>query len=354
MGAYSVRSLWESPPRPFEQTTAPPAPDYDQPASWLAYPGRNGLERSTPPGDRAVDESRAIADVFFIHPTTYLRNDVYNAAVAAPTQYGDAVLLNQASTFNGCCRIYAPRYRQAALKALKGSRAAVDLAYSDVARAFDWYIAHENHDRPFIIASHSQGSAHAIRLLQERILGTPLQNLLVASFVLGAYVPSDFADVGLPPCDAPAKTDCIIAWNANQSGRMGALKLTTHASYWWRGAVRSENQPLALCVNPLNWSEAQAAPASDNLGSLPLPRRSNGPQVAITLPPLVAHLTGAACRDGVLDVDVAFFNSEFHDPLSRLYGSYHVIDYGLFYENIRRNAILRVDAWADTQPADAH
>ena len=56
----------------------------------------------------------------------------------------------------------------------------------------------------------------------------------------------------------------------------------------------------------------------------------------------------------MLDVDVAFFNSEFHDPLSRLYGSYHVIDYGLFYENIRRNAILRVDAWADTQPADAH
>jgi hypothetical protein len=189
--------------------------------------------------------------------------------------------------------------------------------------------------------------------LQEKILGTPLQKLLVASYVIGAYVPGDFAEVGLPPCDAPDKTNCIVSWNTNQSGRKGAFLLTTHAIYWWRGAIRSANQPLALCVNPLNWSETRAAPASNNLGSLPLPRRSNGPQAAITLPAPTLGLTGAVCQSGVLDVDVPFSASQFQDLLSRIYGSYHVIDYGLFYENIRRNAVLRVNAWADAHAANA-
>lgn len=342
-----------SPSRPFEQTLAPQAPDYDQSLSWYAFPGKNGLERSTPPGDRAVEEDVAPADVFFIHPTTYLKNDVYNAAIDAPTTFGDAVLLNQASIFNGCCRIYAPHYRQAALYALKNSAAAVDLAYADVSRAFRWYVAHENHGRPFIIASHSQGSAHAIRLLQQEIIGTPLQNLLVAAYVVGAYVPSDFGLIGLPQCNAVDQTNCIVSWNTNQTGRTGAFRLTTHAAYWWRGAIKSTDQPVAMCVNPLTWREPGAAAAAANLGSIPLPRDSGSSRSAVTLPALTIGLTGAACEQGVLDVDIPFFNSAFHDLLSRIYGSYHVFDYGLFYENIRLNAIRRVAAWNDAHSNSA-
>lgn len=102
------------------------------------------------------------------------------------------VLLVKVSVFNGCCRLYAPHYRQATLAALK-IPAAMDVTYSDIARAFRFYIAHLNHGRPFIIASHSQGTAHAIRLLQQEIFGKPLCPRLVAAYLIGGYVPTRLA-----------------------------------------------------------------------------------------------------------------------------------------------------------------
>jgi len=331
------------PAKPFTDTQAPPAPDYSQPTAWLAWPENPGIERLAPPNETAIVQDAATADVFFIHPTTYLKNDVWNVAIDAPTTYGDPVLLNQASIFNGCRRIFLPHYRQASLYALTNSKPALDLAYSDVERAFRWYLDHENHDRPFIIASHSQGSNHAIRLLQKMIIGTPLQKKLVAAYVIGAYVPSNFGDIGLPVCDSPTRTGCIIAWNASQSGRTGAYRLTRHATYWWQGDWKSTDQPQALCVNPLTWLPGQAAQPEANLGSEPMPKGRD--PAAATLVPLVPTLTGARCNDDLLEVDVSWFHSGFHGLLSVVYGSYHLVDYGLFYENIRRNAAERVAAW---------
>jgi hypothetical protein len=337
--------------RSFAQTPQPPAPDYDRPQAWLAFPGRNGLERSTTPGVIPVNESAAPADVFFIHPTTYLKNDVYNARLDAPTTFGDAVLLNQASVFNGCCRIFAPHYRQAVLSALNGTPGAVDLAYGDVAQAFRWYISHENKDRPFIIASHSQGSMLAVRLLQQEILGTPLQKRLVAAYVVGAYVPQDFRALGLPICDAPDQTGCVMSWNTSQTGRTGAFKLTRNATYWWQGAFKNSNNPPAVCVNPLTWTEAGNAAASANLGSLALPKLQghDGELKAITLPKPEPALTGAVCKDSLLDVNIPLWKTAYQNALVWVYGSYHVADYGLFYDNIRLNAMTRVQAWRRRQ-----
>jgi len=331
----------------FAQTPPPPAPNYDLQSAWLAFPGRNGLERSTTPGVTPVNEAIAPADVFFIHPTTYLKNDVYNARLDAPTTYGDAVLLNQASVFNGCCRIFAPHYRQAVLSALNGNPGAVDLAYGDVAQAFRWYIAYENKDRPFIVASHSQGSMLAVRLLQQEILGTPLQQRLVAAYVIGAYVPGDFEAVGLPVCDAADQTRCVMSWNTSQTGRTGAFKLTRNATYWWKGAFRNSHTTPAVCVNPLTWTEAGGAPPSANLGSLSLPKLKghDGELKAMTLPEPTPALTGAVCRESLLDVNIPLWKMAYQNALVWVYGSYHVADYGLFYENIRGNAIQRVEAW---------
>ena len=70
---------------------------------------------------------------------------------------------SQASAFNGAGEIWAPRYRQAAFGAFllssKDARKALDLAYADVAAAFDRFIA-EAGDRPIILAAHSQGALH--------------------------------------------------------------------------------------------------------------------------------------------------------------------------------------------------
>jgi hypothetical protein len=348
-GCGVVGALTESlrhPPKPFAATPAPPAPDYGQARAWMAFPGRDGPERSTPPGLTAVDEAKAPADLFFIHPTTYLKNDVWNAPYDALAPYDGPVILGQISAFNGCCRLYAPRYRQASLHALKNSPPAVDLAYGDVAAAFRWYVAHANHGRPFIIAAHSQGAYLAVELLQREVLASPLSHQLVAAYVLGTYVPSNFGELGLPPCASARQTGCIIGWNTSQTGRRGALMQVKDAGYWWRGGVRKSGTLPAVCVNPLTWTQEGAAPAAANAGSLgfpepPFPRRAGG------LEPLWPHLTGAVCRDKLLDVDVPGAAPRgYHDTLALVFGSYHRHDFGMFYAAIRQNAADRAAAFA--------
>ena len=141
----------------FAATTPPPAPDYDQASAWFAFPGRDGPERSTPPGLQPVAEAAAPADVFFVQPTTASMSDAWNAPIGDEGPLFHPMVLDQVTIFNSCCRIYAPRYRQATLYGLKHSPAANNLAYADVARAFRWYVAHENHGRP----SSSRATARA-------------------------------------------------------------------------------------------------------------------------------------------------------------------------------------------------
>jgi hypothetical protein len=68
-------------------------------------------------------------------------------------------MANQASVFNGCCDVYAPRYREAAIHVFFGDAARRDavlgFAYQDVERAFDYFLEHFSNGRPFVIASHS-------------------------------------------------------------------------------------------------------------------------------------------------------------------------------------------------------
>jgi hypothetical protein len=344
--AGSIVESFKHPPKAFAATPAPPAPDYAQQRAWMAFPGRNGPERSTPSGFAAVDEASAPADVFFIHPTTYLKNDVWNAPYDIEGPYNYPVMLGQISAFNGCCRLYAPHYRQASLGSLKSSPQAVALAYADVAQAFRYYLAHENHGRPFIIAAHSQGAGLAVRLLQEEILATPARKQLVAAYVLGAYVPSNFGELGLPTCMSALETGCIVSWNTTQTGRTGARLLTRNVSYWWQGAERKSGDLPAVCINPLTWTADGSAPASANAGSLGFPATPY-PKTASSLGPLWPHLTGAVCKDSLLAVDVPDkAPAGYHDALALVYGSYHRNDYGMFYAAIRQNAVDRVRAFA--------
>ena len=354
-GGYGIVNMLRKPSAPFDAAKAPPAPDYAQPTAWMAFPGENGMERSTPPGMTPVDETKAPVDVFFIHPTTVSDNTVWNAAYDTSNsvaKLNPPVLLDQLSVFNGCCRLYAPQYRQASLAGLNDA-GAFGLAYADVARAFAFFIAHHSHGRPFIIASHSQGTGIAVRLLQEQVLGTPLQARMVAAYLIGGYVPDAFTSRGLPTCDAPRQTGCVLSYNTAKPGWKTARIVITPKTYWTRGVASGGVQLPAICVNPLSWRADGAAPATSNPGSLPFPNPPF-PEQATTLAALTPQLTGAACRGKMLEVDIpASAPAGFHDTLSRFLGSYHLNDYGIFYASLRRNAVDRVDAWMTAHPADA-
>ena len=333
----------------------PPAPDYAQPASWAAWPGRLGAADSVPQGiiDPALPAEQQ-ADVFFIHPTTDLSLAIGNARYDEPgstgTRIEHGVLRYQASTFNGCCRIYAPHYRQASIGAfLKSDQpaalAALELAYGDVQRAFDYYLAHENHGRPFIIASHSQGSLHALRLLQARVAGKPLQAQLVGAYVIGAFVPLALENSGLKVCRAPHDTGCIIVWNSVSRGSDDSPR-ENRGLLWLAGRYQSASGAQLVCVNPLNWAEGGTAAAALNRGAVP----ASGSEGALPAP--LVGLTGAACHGAHLEVDIPFGARQgFRDTLS-LFGSYHVFDYNLFYMNVRDNAKERVLAFRGSAQAE--
>jgi hypothetical protein len=326
----------------------PPPPDYSRPDAWAAWPGRpsgaDAFAPGLPPGQ--LSESDKV-DVFFVHPTTYLTGGAHNARYDEPgptsAQIEQGVLRFQASVFNACCLIYAPHYRQAALAAFwslreEDAKAAYELAYADVLRAFDYYLVHANQGRPFIIASHSQGSLHALRLLQERVAGQPLAQRLVAAYVIGYYVPEDIAARGLPVCDSPRQTGCLVDWNTVKQG-VRADEREQSRFIWWDGKYQHPGARGLVCVNPLSWRSHGSAGAEQNLGALP------GVRPGEPLLPPVPRLTGAQCDGALLRIDIPLAQRHGFANLLTLFGSYHIYDYNIFYANIRANAEERVQAY---------
>ncbi len=289
----------------------------------------------------AAGASGAAADLFYIHPTTTLSLAKGNASAGADEPMDRAALANQASVFGACCRIYAPRYRQATLRGL-GSGGAIDVAYADVDDAFADFLVRIGPERPFVIAGHSQGAALGLRLIGERIAGSPLLARMVVAYLPGAFVPRGAAGIGVAACGQAEQTGCIASWNT-ASGQRRDEALLHAATFWSDGAWRRSAGAPALCTNPLDWHTDGAAPASANLGSLPL-RLTD---LRGDAPALVPHLTGAACLpNGALSVTIPRdAPAGFHNLLAGLTGSEHLLDYNLFYANIAQNVALRIAAW---------
>lgn len=332
----------------FSASSHPAAPDYSNPDTWAALPGRKDAADLVPPGVRTGDRQAVSAvDVFYINPTTDSSKAYWNAAWddAKVNAWTDlSVVSRQAAAFNAAGRVYAPRYRQGASGASNfkdaSARAAFALAYSDVRRSFDYYLTHYNKGRPFILVGHSQGGFHLNRLLEEVIDGKPLQNRMVAAYSLGIGQPLGAVAVRyktIKICDKPAQTRCLISWNAYLGGSDTKAYQASSLEYAATMFGPVENKQL-LCINPLTFDTSKPkAEAAANLGALatdPTP----GP-----LPRLVPGATGAECVDGVVMVDPAVSDTLKIKALPG--GSMHFHDLSLFYENVRENAVLRAKAF---------
>jgi len=314
----------------------PPAPDYTQAANWSALPTTDdGADRT--PGDTLTDgQLTAMADVFYIHPTVYFKtrqeNELWNANLTdekVNETVDDFVMPNHASIFNAAGRVYAPRYRQANIKVFypegrSVSERALDTAYQDVLAAFDYYLKTYNHGRPVIIASHSQGTTHAKRLLADRFDGQPLQDQLVAAYLIGMPV-SRNAYRSILVCESPEQTGCFVSWR------------TYREDFVPKEGYR-DTVPNIAVVNPLTWTINEGrAPASLNRGGV-LYNYDAG-----LLPELVwADIRG----DGLFTNKPRFFGDIFFNTKN-----YHVGDYNLFWMNIRQNAVDRVGAFGEKKAA---
>ncbi len=316
--------------------------DYADDANWIAKPSLAGDPSSWRPTDEPRPLTAGPAHAFYIHPTTYLERDRWNAPLDERQSRDRAALFvqSQASAFNEIAAVWAPRYRQAAYGAFlldnKDARAALDLAYSDVERAFDRFIAAIPQDDPIILAGHSQGALHLMRLLKDRVAGKSLNSRIVAAYVVG-WPLSAIADVpgmGLPPCRAPDQPGCLLSWMSFAEPANPSLILATwEKSKGPTGATRRRKD--ILCVNPLTGTEQGAAPPSANGGTLV-------PSADLRSATLVPGRVGARCEKGLLILEGAV------PPLGPYVlpgNNYHVYDYALFWDAIRDDASRRTHAW---------
>lgn len=305
----------------------PPAPDYNLISSWAALPQITDAADSVPAGLKNL-QALTQADVFFVYPTSFLngkKNKQWNASidnevVNAKTDGG--AILYQSSLFNGVGKVYAPRYRQAHLHAFfskdtSSSRKALELAYADVRSAFRFYLDKYNNQRPIILAGHSQGALHLIRLLKEFFDDRELAKQLVVAYVVGWPVPeSEFKN--LSACETPVQTNCICSWRSFKTGYDGSF---------------IEKEEAVLVTNPLNWStkknvyvgkEFHKGAVLDDISEPPIP-----------------GMVGAEIYKGILWVDKPKFKGSFFYPFS----NFHRGDFNIFYVDVRENALQRLNAF---------
>lgn len=301
-------------------------PDYNNLNYWAAHPWKKDPSDSIPKPLR-YELRDSLADVFFLHPTSYtmkMKLEKHNALIDddyinAKTDYSS--ILYQASVFNQQCRIFAPRYRQAHIKTFftkqdETTEEIFDLAYSDIKNAFEYYLQHWNNGRPIIIASHSQGSKLAERLLKEYFEDKPLLNQLVVAYIVGWPVPKEYFTT-LKMCSDSLQTGCICSWRTFRNG---------YIPYY----LEKENGN-SFVTNPLTWTiNDQYAPRKLNKGS-----------VLTKYNKVYKQTTDAQISNGFLYVKKPKF------PGSFLYltKNYHVGDINLFYLNIRENVKQRINSF---------
>ena len=315
-------SYFLEPAHDFTDKPVPEVPEYHNPDHWAALPERNDFADVQLVTGVDDEQAERAVDVFFIHPTTYIGKESWNQRMddnRANDLTDVWVMRDQASVFNQCCRIYAPRYRQATLHSFLDNTGsgekALGLAYEDVKSAFLYFLQNYSLGRPFIIASHSQGSRHADRLLREEIIDRGLLSQMIVAYLIGFSI--DGAN-GAPVCEKYNQLNCQISWNAGT--RDAFLKLA---------------QPEDICVNPLSWETGGDLVSSEqNLGSVTFASEGG----------IELNVADAQCGEGSLfvsEVESERFSSNM--PFGP--GNYHMYDYSFYYMNIRENVQDRINEY---------
>lgn len=332
-----------APTLPFAESPQAPAPRYAEASAWIARPDIPGNPALfVPEGYRPAPAPAAAA--FFVPPTAFFARSRWNAPLddAETNALLERYVAAQASVFNGIASLWVPRYRQATfgtfLKASPDAEKALDLAYADVAAAFDAFVAAQPADRPLILAGHSQGARHLLRLVADRVRGTPLADRVVAVYAVGWPVAweADLPRLGVPACAGREQAGCLLSWQsfAADGDLEGFLEGVARVQ-------RLDGAPFGtepmVCVNPL---DGAAAP----------PGRA-GPAVAAEANPgalkereLLPRLVGARCdATGLLLLEPAPRDfGRFVLPG----GNFHVYDINLFWAAVRADAEARLMAHA--------
>lgn len=331
---------------------------YQDPAMWFSRPGMGAVNdparwqpsyaEGAEPVESAEGEPPGFA-VFFVHPTSFTVNDAWNAPLDdEQSQNGARVMVRgMASAFNQASEIWAPRYRQATYGAFlteaPEAGRALDLAYADVSAAFDFFVESIPIDEPIVLAGHSQGGYHVVRLLLERLKGTPLMDRVAVAYPVGMpiSIENDLPELGLPACAAPGQAGCVASWASFAEPADTTQYLRLYSETPGLDGNSRAGSPI-LCFNPLTGGIENSADAASNLGSLV-------PEEDLSGGELVPGGVPARCdpETGVLLIGDPPALGPFVLPGN----NYHVYDIPLFWKNLQVDVVERVQAWQPNQPS---
>ena len=306
----------------FSEENIPSSPDYSNENSWAVLPSNypNALKEII--GNQKENNNSAI---FFIYPTLLLNpdDDSWNSDIYKNEIREDVInksVKYQASAWARAGDLYVPYYRQAHIRIFtppfdkKGIRA-WELAYSDLKNSFEYFLKYYRNNRPIIIASHSQGTIHAKRLLQEFFDGTELQKDLVAAYLIGAQIKTtDFKY--LKPLESNIKTGGYVSWNTYKKN-----KYPKKYDEWFKGGV---------VINPITWDLSKESNILDHEGLLYIDNNKYSKSVKVYL------------TDGLLWTSVPKVPNRL---FLRFIKNYHYADINLFWFDIQKNAVERVNSW---------
>lgn len=294
--------------------------DYGDPASW-AY--------------LALGEEKDV-DVFLIPPTvdTLSPSNSVDLNEKLKGRFVNALDMER-GIFEDTCRMYAPYYRQMSIGAyaLPADQRvqAREVAYRDIADAFQWYLDNENDGRPVILAGFSQGGELCLEIMKDFYDGSSeeaagLRDRLVAVYAMGWRLTEEMTEEfpQLVPAKGETDTGVVICFDCED----GTIDNTIIIP---RGVK-------TLSINPLNW-ETDDTMAERTLNKGAVMEIGGAP-----IPELCGAYIGDRGQLVVTDID-----RDDYPPVLDLLpdGSYHLYDYMFFFTNLKDNVALRSDTYLE-------
>lgn len=282
----------------------------------------------------AVGGTEKPADLFILCPTVDTR-DEYNMSLSdSETKKNFLGALNmERGIYEDNTRMYAPYYRQAALKVYDMPADErdkyIEIAYRDVSAAFAYYLKHENNNRPIILAGFSQGADMCYRLLQEYFADKKLYGRLVAVYAIGWPCTDSMTEKysQIKPASSEKDIGVVISFECESPNLT-----STHI---YPAGIK------AHAINPLNWkTDSTPADKSMNPGACFTDYGGN-------ITKEIANLCGAYIDSDRGVLKIPDLKEEDYPPVipSFKQGMYHVYDYMFFFRSLQENVKTRIDSF---------
>jgi hypothetical protein len=203
--------------------------------------------------------------------------------------------------------------------------------------AFEYFIKHYDHGRPFILAGHSQGAAVLKYLLSDYMKAHPaVYKRMIVAYVVGQSItPAYLAkNPHLKFAKGPNDTGVIVSWNTEAATVDGTNPVIL---------------PNGIAINPITWTRGQAvASAAQNLGSIELNPATGGTPM-LNANGTIERVMNLA--DARVDKTKGVVICSTIDPAQPPYfrpggfpqGVLHTFDYPLYFFDVRANAHARVE-----------